>query len=1161
MAASAPPQQVVDFLRELSNFREWLATQGEQAEVIECVSSLSACLEEHYPLDELPRRGRKRSIPTTADLNKVKKQLGGERRKSTQLRQEAQEALPAKVQGRLSHIWLVRAGLSNPSIKTRTLREFIRDFSIDETEQISSTWIGEVRNTFAEILRQFNQDELSEFCSACDTVFVSHVHDEALMRVRSFDGDRGSRLRRGRYSKILNHVVHASNGAEVVELLCELQALGRKDAQSVATGLIRVIRRVLDAWAERSAGPSGQSRRLVHIVIGDAVQTNDKAARHLYSHMRPKAGQHNVSYLMVVIKCASHQSNLVVMVAICGSVLAKPSQNCPVAGACVRLFKYLIPAYDEEFANALWTYVEKDLDISETPPSADALAHFAAMRELYGEGVLPTEITSWLNCGLGKFQHWCAAGADLATVRREVFLALQKTILVLEEKPVVTRFWLFTRCVWILLMTQLLGLDVTKIFKVTRVRPQKENIQRLSRFLDFMRTSAADGSLRRIGLCLQLTMHATSITAQKSSRSSGKPPTILRLARGEVQEKTSADLCRIVTLLDRDPHLDVDATLRSLMLTEGHIIMRFEIYNKYPYRLWRLTRTFNEDGHVLACREFLEEDESALDACYSLCIRREAASKGARQAQLDYLRSEPVQREIVDFIWAASATSLDVERKHNRDKQYEQKKVLGVAAASRNSLIQAYRIRRRAVVTQNLVLRRAASSHKYTNARALAIQERPDLFSRGRGKLWWEPEVSPEDQQKLTSVGDEAALKAYTHEHWERLSQKALAMRAAAKQKAPRASTVMPFTNREWLDWLGANDFYAFLCKARERMPARGRRLLPLAEDMPAHARVQPTAAVNLFADLARLVLDNGSGFYCVDRQTTQEDAHMQHVLVIFAVVLSGDVWAASLQRTAHREYTFDFHCPMKAQMRPIADLLKDRGIAGPGAIGKLCKLDVSLRGLEEGRATWKIDHAILAKRKPSSSKEPAKAPGGEPEEASDLSDSDFDSVHSDPEQEIELRAEEGEVDNAEDVVDEEFEQEIGLLERAAPGTHIVWNNGYFSLTNNKNYDNAVLNVLPTWAKDTEMGSNILSRRFRILRFDEQEAHPIVTYIVLRAWMLWRFEQNNFSARTRFRRQWLALQTERLQGDIRSLGVAGGGTGKSEADSFIKQWCPRALEL
>ena len=107
-------------------------------------------------------------------------------------------------------------------------------------------------------------------------------------------------------------------------------------------------------------------------------------------------------------------------------------------------------------------------------------------------------------------------------------------------------------------------------------------------------------------------------------------------------------------------------------------------------------------------------------------------------------------------------------------------------------------------------------------------------------------------------------------------------------------------------------------------------------------------------------------------------------------------------------------------------------------------------------------------------------------------------SVDSAPEAEAELQAEEG-LAGGSGESDEEFEKEVGALERAKPGTFIIWNNGYFSLTNNTNYDNDVLGVLTRWAQDGEMGTKELTERFRILRFDMDEAMPFITYSVLQA--------------------------------------------------------------
>ena len=51
------------------------------------------------------------------------------------------------------------------------------------------------------------------------------------------------------------------------------------------------------------------------------------------------------------------------------------------------------------------------------------------------------------------------------------------------------------------------------------------------------------------------------------------------------------------------------------------------------------------------------------------------------------LLSEPVHDEFVQSVTKAPATSVDVERKPNQDKQFEKQKVLIVASASRNRIL------------------------------------------------------------------------------------------------------------------------------------------------------------------------------------------------------------------------------------------------------------------------------------------------------------------------------------------------------------------------------------------------------------------------------------------------------------------------------------------
>eukprot|EP00959_Pyramimonas_sp_CCMP1952_P097751 2042987-Pyramimonas_sp.AAC.1 len=58
--------------------------------------------------------------------------------------------------------------------------------------------------------------------------------------------------------------------------------------------------------------------------------------------------------------------------------------------------------------------------------------------------------------------------------------------------------------------------------------------------------------------------------------------------------------------------------------------------------------------------------------------------------------------------------------------------------------------------------------------------------------------------------------------------------------------------------------------------------------------------------------------------------------------------------------------------------------------------------------------------------------------------------------------------------------------------------------------------------------------------------------MVLRAWMINRFQQYGFSDAREDRRAWLRREIDSLLRDIRSLGAHGGGTGSAKADAKIR---------
>ena len=84
--------------------------------------------------------------------------------------------------------------------------------------------------------------------------------------------------------------------------------------------------------------------------------------------------------------------------------------------------------------------------------------------------------------------------------------------MVVEEKPVPTRFWLFADCVNTLLRMKLLDL-LSIVFTLRMMSPSAEGGRRLARFHAWYDSEMAGNRLRVASICLQLTTHAVSISS------------------------------------------------------------------------------------------------------------------------------------------------------------------------------------------------------------------------------------------------------------------------------------------------------------------------------------------------------------------------------------------------------------------------------------------------------------------------------------------------------------------------------------------------------------------------------------------------------------------------------------------------------------------------
>ena len=228
-----------------------------------------------------------------------------------------------------------------------------------------------------------------------------------------------------------------------------------------------------------------------------------------------KSPSAHLEYRLVPMICTSHVANLCVKTAICGQGGASKSDL--ICANVVRFFKYLTPNYADEYSMNIRKHVTQTLEFKIGSIGADVVPAMDKLQMLYSKIVIPDSVLQIMNSGFGVWSHTSEPGVDVDKndVCNRLFSVLRDRIVLAEEKPIVTRFFLFSNCVHTLLMSLLLGLPVS-VYCVTSSHPSEDNEKRINRFSAWYTNPETLIELKIASLCLQLTQHATSITAQKT---------------------------------------------------------------------------------------------------------------------------------------------------------------------------------------------------------------------------------------------------------------------------------------------------------------------------------------------------------------------------------------------------------------------------------------------------------------------------------------------------------------------------------------------------------------------------------------------------------------------------------------------------------------------
>lgn len=354
-----------------------------------CVEQLATC----FPLKD-------RRVQPVVDLaGRLKRQKALTARAQAELEEE----LPKRTGNRMANLWYIRVGFAPANMPARSLTYFLRNFPASWTSaQSTSMSISSVTRTkdaFCEIIKDFNRQEMVKLVlqhPTTETAYISHIHDEVALRVRTKaqtpeDACQTYVCGRSNSSKVLSQVPHLHIGDQKVEYIVELQALLKKDGPTITHCLHMVLEAIIKVLCSRGDPVSSNERRYVfHLLVGDAINTNENAMKRLLQKM---AEDSRIRYFLLAWPCASHQSNLCVSLAVTGTS-GKESKDNMLVAICTRWYKYILTDYNEELCMNLRKWVWLSVEVYQTDGGfcMRLIEDVSGLRELYGERVIPDGI-------------------------------------------------------------------------------------------------------------------------------------------------------------------------------------------------------------------------------------------------------------------------------------------------------------------------------------------------------------------------------------------------------------------------------------------------------------------------------------------------------------------------------------------------------------------------------------------------------------------------------------------------------------------------------------------------------------------------------------------------------------------------------------------------
>ena len=780
---------------------------------------------------EFKRYFRKRMATFRTKQNKI----AYLNRKVSALQRQVRSHTETKTLARsLTTDWILKVILASPHTSGRSLAESFHLVAGFDRTTVSRPSIGKIKAAWVEMYLSMVKSKIRDTVAAhlrpCANgmrtflpVTLVHVQDEADIRLRSGDARETNLLKRGRASKVQCHVMRFCVGHHEMEIPTELEALGDKGTGTLATVLEGLMRRTFrEILGEGDTGPEIWA---IHLLIGDAVPTNDSAARVIWATVKACPLGERIRYFLLTVKCMTHQTGLAAKSGVVGSSASAAGGNDDVTGIATRLFKYLLNDYYEEFCTIVTNWIAKNLNVVGYDEAERTLLGRGQdvhnLRELYTAHVVPDEMVALWNVGASDLSHRLSPGADAFTSRPALVIQfttfIVKVLMTPDEHPTLTRFFTFRKVIDAMLTMDLIGLP-QNMLKLEKIKPQEENQKRLKLVVRFFSRPEAKQALRRASLVLQLTGGLEAMVSSKVKE--GQPPKIVSFVKGEAHAMIADRLLRLFGAMPKDPLLELGPATSNILATAVDLILRFNKLQAYPFRLCRLCKKWFTVTYLQAILEFLHSEADTLDVGVSMQLR-DIAWKERNEAQaLAWIASEPVQNFLEQICHKLLCHSLDAERKAAQVKQWEGRKVTHIATASLNNICARFAKEREA---KSLAIERAIFKlRKVQNMRGTSIawkdeSLRPDGIRFQPGNTF-KCESSCKQTHPLGSSCLQRAGSKRTIDQVEidnhTFEQSKMVAEAKDEVEMLLQTVMTPITRSQWGDWLLDN-----IVEFRKRMP------------------------------------------------------------------------------------------------------------------------------------------------------------------------------------------------------------------------------------------------------------------------------------------------------------------------------------------------------